>query len=177
MGLFRNKELQPMRQWRPHASPLKQRKGDSFYGGKERGGRAGPKSSPCCAWRLTWDMRTQPSCFPASFSRRFLLTVVLQVTGWYAIQLSRLQLRGRLLTPSGCEASGTGEVFLEDVLAKLKVEGSVGISQIKEDNGMIQSEAPACVKARTWMKRTQSNAGWLGCTGAVCLFVHKTLCL
>lgn len=66
-----------------------------------------------------------------------------------AIALSRLQLRGRLLTPSGREASGTREVFLEVVLAKLKVEGSVGISQIKEDKGMIQSEAPACVKART----------------------------
>lgn len=66
-----------------------------------------------------------------------------------AIELSGLQLRGGLLTPSGLGASGTREVFLEAVLSEQKVEGSVGTSQIKEDKGMIPSEAPACVKART----------------------------
>lgn len=84
-----------------------------------------------------------------------------------AIELSSLQLRGQLLTR---EVSGTREVFLEDVLAKLKVEGSVGISQTKEDKGMIQSEAPACVKARTWPKRTRlMQDAWGTQVRCVCL--------
>lgn len=118
MSLFRSKELQPMRPCEAICkSPKTKERGLFLWRGRGRWEGGSKEFSLLC---LEIDMGHAHSAF---FPPYFIFKEVsvdlcfTRVTGWYATELSSLQLRGRLLTPSGREASGTRDVFLEDVLS------------------------------------------------------------